>query len=97
MKVFISQPMKNRSEDNIREERQKVINELVAVGHTVVDSVISKPEGKLKNESVYMLGESIKLMSSADAVFFMNGWRKARGCRLEHDICKEYDIKIIND
>jgi len=41
---------------------------------------------------VYCLGESIKLMEDADIAVFAPGWENARGCRIEHKICEEYNI-----
>jgi len=35
-------------------------------------------------------------MADADAVIFAPGWRDARGCRVEHVVASEYDLKIIH-
>ena len=48
------------------------------------------------NPPVYYLGKTIaNWMHSVDAVYFVDGWREARGCRIEHQICKEYGIKCL--
>ena len=36
-------------------------------------------------------------MHNVDAVYFDDGWEKARGCRIERNICNEYDIKILDE
>ena len=40
------------------------------------------------------LGKSISLMSEADLVVFAPGWENARGCRIEHEVAKEYGIQV---
>ena len=36
-------------------------------------------------------------MHNVEAVYFDDGWEKARGCRIERNICNEYDIKILDE
>lgn len=87
MKIMISQPMMGKSDKQIKQERQSLIEMLEAEGHQVIDTVLDISEGL---SPVYYLGESIKKMSEADAVVFMPGWENARGCRIEHEIALEY-------
>jgi hypothetical protein len=35
-------------------------------------------------------------MAKADRVYFMPGWRAARGCRIEHLCCLQYGIQTVN-
>lgn len=35
-------------------------------------------------------------MGRVDAVYFANDWQKARGCRIERMIAREYGIKILD-
>jgi hypothetical protein len=51
----------------------------------------------VKNPSLWRLGESIKMLSDADAAYFSDGWKNARECIMEHEACKLYGIDIIND
>lgn len=44
---------------------------------------------------VYFIAESLKSMSLCDAVYFCKGWENARGCRIEHEIAKQYGLLII--
>ena len=37
----------------------------------------------------------MKFMHNVDAVYFDDGWFKARGCRIENAVCQEYGIKIL--
>ena len=90
-KIFISQPMNGKTNEEIENERDSIIdrlreNECVEI----IDSFFNdKP---YEASPLWYLGESIKLMSEADVVFFCNGWQTARGCQIEHDCALEYGI-----
>ena len=92
MKVMISQPMNGKKESQIRLERQKVIKKLEDLGWQVTDTIFSDEAPKRINPGIYYLSKSIEEISKIDAVMFMNGWEKARRCRIEHDICLQYEI-----
>ena len=90
MKIMISQPMRGKTNEEIRQERKELVRRLQEEGHEVIDTIlIDKPPIDC-DEAVYFLGRSIELMSKADAIVFMKGWEKARGCRIEHQIAKDY-------
>ena len=92
MKVFISQPMAYYA-DNVIEQVREHICELFSIkNEDLIDSFVKTvPEG-IKNNSVWCLGDSIRLMATADLVIFAPGWEEARGCRIEHKVCEEYGI-----
>ena len=46
---------------------------------------------------LWFLGKSIELLSQADVVYFVKGWDKARGCKIEHQCAVAYNIKRIED
>ena len=90
-KIFISQPMNGKTNEEIENERNYIIdklreNECVEI----IDSFFKDAPHDTK--PLWYLGESIKLMSEADVVFFCNGWQTARGCQIEHDCALEYGI-----
>lgn len=91
MKVMISQPMNGKTEKQIREEREKVIEKLERLSWNVVDTIFADETPKDCDTALYYLSKSIKAIGEVDAVLFMNGWSKARGCRVEHEICLQYD------
>ena len=90
LKCFISQPMKNKTIEQIKNEREKVIEFLHRNDMKEIPSIFENNE-----DPVYALGESIKLMANADYAYFMKGWNKARGCIIEHEVCERYGIPII--
>ena len=40
------------------------------------------------------LARSISVMADADLVYFCNGWKDTRGCRIEHLCAKHYNKEI---
>lgn len=95
MRIMISQPMRGLTTEQICERREVVVAELEAQGHTVVDTVFASSPEEAANKPVWYLGEAIKAMSTVDAVYFMRGWTNARGCIIEHQICLNYGIHIL--
>ena len=95
-KIFISQPMNGKTTEEIEEERNYTIDTLRSRFFRknerieIIDSFFKNAPHDAK--PLWYLGESIKLMSEADAVFFCDGWQTSRGCQIEHDCALEYGI-----
>lgn len=102
MKVFISQPMKGKTEEEILEERKKLIElaeDIVEKPVEVIDSYFKdapKTEDNVIVDRVWYLGKSIQKLAEADAAVFGNGWSITPGCIIEHQVCELYDIPILN-
>ena len=95
-KLFVSQPMRGRSEDEIVAERNRVILKAQEALEEAVDPIPSYcPEAHEGIGPVRALANSIYLLGDADVAVFAKGWEKARGCRIEHQICLDYGIDII--
>lgn len=89
MKLMISQPMKGKSNEQIREERAELVKRLQEEGHEVVDTVFENAPAD-EDISIYMLSQSIRYIGKVDGLVFMPGWEKARGCKIEHQVAVEY-------
>ena len=90
--------MRGKTDDEIKQERQSIIDTCVReYGNDIeiIDSFFA--EGPHDTKPAWLLGKSIELLSTADAVYFADGWNNARGCRIEHQVAVDYGIKIIND
>ena len=97
IKVFISQPMANRSEEEILNDRLEVLNKLKKDLKTddiaIIDSYFEEDETKSTiHNGVYHLGKSLELLSTADVAYFCKGWNHARGCLIEKEVCQAYNI-----
>ena len=90
IKVMISQPMRGKTNEQIRKEREELVKRLEKDNFEVVDTVLSENVPKGCNEAIYYLSKSIEFISKVDIVYFMKGWKKARGCKIENKICQDY-------
>lgn len=96
MKVMISQPMKGRTEEQIKEERKRIVDKFNKMHIEVINTIFTEEAPEDYNMAVYYLGKSISAMKDIDALYMCDGWREARGCRIEHQVAKEYGIKILD-
>ena len=94
-KVFISQPMNGRTDDEILAERQKIVEMAKRdLGEIeVIDSFFTEVSHDAK--PLWFLGKSFELLADADIAYFADGWQFARGCKLEHDACIAYGIDTV--
>lgn len=60
----------------------------------IIDSYLSSTP-KSDNPSVWCLGRAIQLMADADLLFVCDGYENARGCLIEVEVAKRYNIPII--
>lgn len=98
MKVMISQPMRGKTNEQIKQERAELVEKLEMQGHEVVDTIFADETPKDSDVAMYFLSKSIEAMAKVDAIIFMPGWKEARGCKIEYRIALEYGkfIKILN-
>ena len=95
MKIFISQPMTGRTNEEIVSERQALIDYYTNLGHEVIDTVFNFDDVEVKHIGVYYMGYSIVAMANADLVVFMDGWQNSRGCKLEYELAKQYGVPFV--
>ena len=97
MKVFISQPMNGKTNEEIKAERQQAIVDVKAeFPHEkieVLDSFFENAPHEAK--PLWFLGKSFEVLSQADIAYFCKGWREARGCEMEYDACCRYGISVM--
>lgn len=95
-KLFISQPMRGKSDEDILKEREQAIakaQEAVGEPVEVIDSFFQSAPADAR--PLWFLGKSLELLSAADVAYFADGWQDARGCRIEHECAVEYGIDRI--
>lgn len=102
VRLFISQPMRGKSDEEIESEREDLIAIAKAVyaGRGEVEVIDSFFKGGLNvpadvKAPLYHLSKSLELLATADAVIFAKDWREARGCRIEHECAKQYGVSTI--
>ena len=92
LKVFISQPMDGRSEEDIKRERESLISYTKVIFKEdveILNSYIDNYDGN----ACGVLGKSIEILSQADVAVFGQGYERARGCRIEYMCATEYGIQ----
>lgn len=93
-KIFISQPMKGKTDEEILAEREYAVRTAVDLLSEEVEVIDSFFQGT-DLRPLECLGESLKLLAKADIAYFAPGWNKARGCLIEHECCEAYGVNHI--
>ena len=93
-KIMISQPMKGKTNEEIRKEREHLVKEIESNGDIVLDTIFDEAP-KNVDEAIWLLSKSIEYLAQADVVFFMKGWQYARGCKIEHEVAVEYGKEVM--
>lgn len=121
-KIFISQPMSDRTDKEIFEERDRlkqlildnkfyifdVYSQFILDNPTkyestdiqieFIDSYINEyPPENLNNPSMWYLAKSIELLSTANAILVTHDYKNYRGCRMEYEIAKNYNLTILKE
>ena len=97
-KLFISQPMKGKTDEEILTERRKAVRSAerqLGEPIEVIDSFFQSAPANVK--PLWFLRKSLELLSGADIAYFAKGWQEARGCRIENTCAIEYGITVIED
>ena len=100
VRLFISQPMKGKTDEEILAVREKAIasaKKMIADGEEVevIDSFFQNAPADAR--PLWFLGKSLELLSTADGAYFAKGWEGTRGCRIENTCAIEYGIDVIED
>lgn len=100
-KLFISQPMKGKTDEEILTERKAAIESAernLGEPVEVIDSFFREdPDLPDAQRPLWFLGKSLELLATADIAYFAKGWEDARGCRIENTCATEYGITVIED
>lgn len=102
-KAMISQPMAGKTEQEIKETREKAIKVLESKGYKIINTLFTDEwysNEKMSERGVVQiplcfLAKSLENMSLCHAAYFCKGWEKTRGCKIEHDAAVAYGLKII--
>ena len=103
MKAMMSQPIAGKTEQEIRETREKAIAALEEKGYQVINTLFTDEwysdenmrKRGVEQKPLCFLAKSLENMSLCHAAYFCKGWENARGCRIEHEAAKAYGLKVI--
>ena len=88
--------MKDKTDEQILQEREKAIaaaKQKVGDDVEVINSFFKDAPHDAK--PLWFLGKSLELLSSADVAYFVPGWSKYRGFKIEHECAVQYGIDRI--
>lgn len=96
MKIFISQPMQGKTNEEIKTERERLIakaRERYGEDIEVIDSFFENAPADAR--PLWFLGKSLELLSTADVAVFAPDWESARGCSVENHCAIVYGIETL--
>ena len=102
LNLFISQPMSDKTDEEIKTERKKAIKSVQdkygdEYDIKVLDSYIEyfTADDKNINKPLYYLGRALQILAEADIAYFCKGWEKYRDCKIENEAAIAYDIPLV--
>ena len=98
MKVFISQPMKDLTPEEIQAKREQAVEAVkLQFPDTKIELIDSYDPDfvAIGKAPVAYLGNGIYKLAEADLAVFVGTWYENRGCKIENTVCQEYGIKFI--
>lgn len=104
IKVFISQVMRDKTEEEILTERNLAIDkvkkifpnrEVKIIDVKIIDSYFVGYNPTGGSIPLKYLSKAIELLANADVAYFCFGWDTARGCKIVHQCAVEYGVNRI--
>lgn len=102
IKVFISQPMNGKSDEDILNERNRISEhirksfkdkEVKILDSYFEDFDVTALSGA--NVALKYLAKSIGILAYADLLVLANGWEETRGCVIEEKCARLYGIDVV--
>lgn len=98
LKVFIRQPMRDKTNEQILNERKRAINIIkkkFGKDVEILDSFFK--DAPHESTPVWFLGKSLEVLSKANLAYFIGDWKNYRGCKIENTVAHEYGIDTIEE
>ena len=93
-KVFISQPMKGKSDGEIKAAREILIKKIKERFGEVEIMDNNFENAPYNARPLWYLAKSLEMLSKADMAYFAKDFDKYRGCTIEHLCAREYGITV---
>jgi hypothetical protein len=100
---MISQPIRDKTEEEIKVTRERAIKVLKENEYKVINTLFTNDwysEENMKKRGVVnihltFLAKSIETMATCHVAYFCKGWKDARECKIEHEVAKQYGLEIL--
>ena len=101
-KIIISQPLENKTQQEILEIEKTIKENLEKKDFKVESSLLVKEEWLMKklgikNQTLYNIGKTLEAMSTCDAVYFAKGWALSKECRIIRLAAILYNFEILEE
>lgn len=96
-KLFVSVPMKGRTEEEIKasiQKMKKIAEAYEGEELELIDSYIEDNPPQNNNQAIWYLGESLKKLAQADVFIGIDDSWDWNGCQIEKDAAQRYGIKM---
>ena len=95
MKVYISLPITGHDIEEVEASCIYASGVIQAKGHTPVSPLDVSPD----SDATYAehMGNDIEALLNCDAVLFLPGYQKSKGCRLEYEVAVIYGKEMYFD
>ena len=96
LRVFVSQPMRGKTNEEIKKECREAIEHVKKeVGEDVEAIDLFFKNTPNDASPLWLLGKSLQLLSTADVAVFAGAWYDYCECKMEHEAAKQYGIKVM--
>lgn len=98
LKIFISQPMADKTDEQIFNDRKHAINIIkkkFGKDVEILDSLFK--DAPHESTPIWFLGKSIEVLSKANIAYFIGDWKNYRGCKIENTVAHEYGVDTIEE
>lgn len=95
-KLFVSVPMKGRTEDEIKaniQKMKKIAETLEGEQLELIDSYIEDNPPQTNTQAIWYLGKSLEKLAGADVFIGIDEIYVWKGCRIETNTAEAYGIK----
>lgn len=95
-KLFVSVPMKGRTEEEIREsidKMKKIVEVYEGEELELIDSYIEDNPPQNNNQAIWYLSKSIEKLANADIFIGITDTWDWNGCYVEEEVARRYGIK----
>lgn len=97
MKVFLSHKMSGLTEEQVMEIRNHALEKLIRNFGNRFELIDNYHHEDVPENAgrIWHLGTSIRMMEESDLIVFCPGWQEAKGCLIEWEICRLYNLRSI--
>lgn len=95
MRIFISQPLFEKTNEEILDVRKNIIEQLWKKFGKDIEIIDCFQEFQKNLNPIDYLSKNLIQLPKSDLVYFVNGWEDSKNCQLEHECACLYQMNIV--